>query len=48
MGNENCFKLAEGSSYRGFELLGVDCSRSVNLLTMFKVKVGKAFLSLVD
>ena len=23
-GNENCFELARGSSYRGFELLGVD------------------------
>ena len=26
-GNENCFELAGGSSYRGFELLGVDCIR---------------------
>ena len=24
--NENCFKLAEGSSYRGFGLPGVDCT----------------------
>ena len=24
-GNENCFELAGVSSYRGFELLGVDC-----------------------
>ena len=24
-GNENCFELAEGSSYRGFELPEVDC-----------------------
>ena len=24
-GNENCFELAGGSSYRGFELPGVDC-----------------------
>ena len=24
-GNENCFKLAGGSSYRVFELPGVDC-----------------------
>ena len=48
MGNENCFELAEGSRYRGLELLGVDCSRSVNLLTMFTVKVGQAFLLLVD
>ena len=26
MGNENCFELAGGSSYREFELPGVDCS----------------------
>ena len=26
MGNENCFELVGGSSYRGFELLGVDCT----------------------
>ena len=25
-GNENCFDLAGVSSYRGFELLGVDCN----------------------
>ena len=25
MGNENCFELAGGSEYRGFELPGVDC-----------------------
>ena len=25
-GNENCFELAGGSSYRGFELPGVHCS----------------------
>ena len=25
-GNENCFELARGSSYRGFELPGVDCT----------------------
>ena len=25
MGNENCFELAGGSKYRGFELPGVDC-----------------------
>ena len=25
-GNENYFDLTGGSSYRGFELLGVDCS----------------------
>ena len=24
-GNENCFKLVGGLSYRGFELLGVNC-----------------------
>ena len=24
-GNENCFELTGGSSYRGFELPGVDC-----------------------
>ena len=24
-GNKNCFKLAGGSSYRGFELPGFDC-----------------------
>ena len=24
-GTENCFELTGGSSYRGFELLGVDC-----------------------
>ena len=26
-GNENCFELAGGSSYRGFELPRVDCNR---------------------
>ena len=26
IGNENCFELAGGSSYKGFELPGVDCS----------------------
>ena len=26
-GNENCFELARGSSYTGFELPGVDCIR---------------------
>ena len=25
-GNENCFELVGGSSYRGFELPGVNCS----------------------
>ena len=25
-GNENCFELAGGSSYRGFEIPEVDCS----------------------
>ena len=25
-GNENWFELGEGSSYRGFEFPGVDCS----------------------
>ena len=25
-GNENWFELVEGSSYRGFEFPGVDCS----------------------
>ena len=24
-GNENCFELTGGSSYRGFQLLGVYC-----------------------
>ena len=24
-GNENCFELAGGWSYRGFELLGAEC-----------------------
>ena len=28
-GNENCFELAGGSSYRGFELPGVDYSNVV-------------------
>ena len=26
-GNQNCFELTGGSSYRGFELPGVDCSK---------------------
>ena len=25
-GNENCFELAEGSSFRGFEIPGVNCT----------------------
>ena len=29
-GNENCFKLTRGSSYRGFESPEVDCSTKVH------------------
>ena len=35
-GNENCFELAGGSSYRGFELPGVDC---ITLVIWVRVKV---------
>ena len=30
-GNENCFELVGGSSYRGFELPGVDCIYNLKL-----------------
>ena len=33
--NENCFELAGGSSYRGFELTGVDCTFNVRPLILF-------------
>ena len=36
-GNENCFELAGGSSYRGFELSRVDCT---GVLVRFKNAVG--------
>ena len=36
-GNENCFQLAGGSSYRGFELPGVDCTV---VLLRFKNAIG--------
>ena len=32
-GNENCFDLAEGSSYRGFELPEVDCNSFSSIST---------------
>ena len=31
--NENCFDLAEGSSYRGFELPEVDCNSFSSIST---------------
>ena len=35
-GNVNCFELAGGSSYRGFELPGFDCiTRSKDNLSSF-------------
>ena len=34
-GNENCFELEEGPSYRGFELTGVDCTFEVRPLILF-------------
>ena len=33
--NENCLELAGGSSYRGFELTGVDCTFKVRPLILF-------------
>ena len=32
-GNENCFDLADGSSYRGFELPEVDCNSFSSIST---------------
>ena len=32
-GNENCFDLAEGSSYRGFELPEIDCNSFSSIST---------------
>ena len=34
-GNENYFELTEGSSYRGFELPGIDCTFKKQLKTLF-------------
>ena len=39
MGNENCFKLAGGSSYRGFELPEVDCILMMAMMTMMMMVV---------
>ena len=39
-GNENCFELTGGSSYRGFELLEVDC---IECLFALKPKIKKFF-----
>ena len=34
MGNENCFELAGGLSFRWFKLPGVDCSSKLIACTM--------------
>ena len=39
MGNENCFKLAGGSSYRRFELPGVDCILMMAMMTRMMMVV---------
>ena len=44
-GIKNYFELARGSSYRGFELLGVDCvwlpnKRSNTLFTLDRTVIG--------
>ena len=45
-GNENWFELAEGSSYRGFELPGVDCIKMwEGRLASYKILLKVAIIS---
>ena len=38
-GKENWFELAGGSSYGGFELLGVDCNNNNNKMAMLVLEL---------
>ena len=46
-GNENCFELAGGSSYRGFELPGVDCTSQANHSPLLGYSLCKTCMNLV-